>query len=145
MRGIGGVGIRRRGRRSSRWSRARNQQGFGLVEMLIASTIGGIGILAVAGLQLAAATQGRIAQWRTHQALVAQEVFEEIQRQGYAAATSGQYTASVDGTTYRVSVSVVQTSVRVKQVMAQVPAMGTVNSQMFVTRIYEPRPVPAAP
>ena len=111
----------------------------------VAIAIGAIGLLAVAGLQLASATQARIAEWRTTQALCVQQVFEEVHREGYAAAVSRTYTATVDGQSYTVTVNVSNSALKVKRVIAQVPAMGSVNARTFVTRIYEPRPVPAGP
>lgn len=122
-----------------------DQDGFGLMEMMVASTIGGIGFLAVAGLQLAAATQGRIAEWRTSQAFAAQQVFEEVNRQGYAAASGGTFTTTVGGYSYAVNVSVANTAIRVKEVTALVPAVGTLTSQTYVTRLYQTRAVPVAP
>ena len=123
----------------------RDQEGFGLIEVIVAIAVGTIGLLAIAGLQLAAATQGRIGEWRTTQAFCAQQVFEEVHREGYAAAVSRAYTATVDGRSYTVTVNVSNTALRVKSVNALVPAMGSVNARKFVTRIYEPRPVPAGP
>lgn len=144
----------RRSRKSARSERRSNDRlrarlgcegGFGLVEVMVATAIGGIGLLAVGGLQLAAATQSRIAEWRTGQALAAQEVFEEINRQGYALATSGSYSATVNGHTYRVNIAVSAPTLRVKQLTATVAAVGSVSARAFTTRIYEQRPVPSGP
>ncbi len=141
-------GIRRKksaGSRHGARSRARGQEGFGLIEAIVAIVIGAIGLLAVAGLQLASATQARIAESRTTQAFCAQQVFEEVHREGYAAAVSRTYTATVDGRSYTVTVNVSNSALKVKRVIAQVPAMGSVNARTFEMRIYEPRPVPAGP
>ncbi len=121
------------------------QSGFGLIEVLVATTVATIGLLSVAGLQLSIATQARIASWRTSQALAAQEVFERINEAGYAAAASGADSATVDGRVYRVNVAVTTPIVRVKQVTATVAAVGGVSARSFVTRIHDRRPVPAAP
>lgn len=129
----------------SRMSRLRDESGFGLVEMLVATTIAAIGLMAVAGLQLSVATQARIAAWRTNQALAAQEVFERLNEAGYASVVSGPDSATVDGTVYRVNVAVTTPVVRVKQVTATVAAAGSLPARSFVTRIHDRRPVPAAP
>ncbi|MDX1578055.1 MAG: prepilin-type N-terminal cleavage/methylation domain-containing protein [Gemmatimonadota bacterium] len=123
----------------------RDASGFGLVEVLVAAVIGMIGLLAVSGLQLASATQGRIAQWRTGQALAAQQVFERMHTAGYAAAASGTFTPLVDGRTYDVTVTVTRTALRVKRIVAQVGPVGTIGPQTYATRLYQPRPLPAAP
>lgn len=132
--------------RRDRLSRAlRDQSGAGLIEGLVASTVAMIGLLALSGIQLAVATQSRMGQWRTGQALAAQEVLERVLDGGYAAATSGSDSATVNGHTYRVNLSVTNTAIRVKQVRATVAAVGSVSPRTFVTRIYEPRPVPPPP
>lgn len=126
-------------------SLARDSGGFGLVELLVAVTIASIGLLSVAGLQLAVASQARMAAWRTGQALAAQEVFERMNQVGYAAAASGSDSATINGHTYRVKVTVTMPVVRVKQVTAVVNAVGSVGAQTYVTRIHDRRSVPAAP
>lgn len=127
-----------------RWLRraAGDQSGFGLVEMLVATSIAMIGLLSVAGLQLSVATQARIAAWRTAQAVAAQEVFERLNEAGYAAVTSGTDSVTVNGQVYRVNLSVTTPEVRVKQVRATVTAAGSVGPTAFVTRIHDRRPVP---
>ena len=129
----------------SRAGRLGDRGGFGLIEVIVAITVGAIGILAIAGLQVSAATQGRIAEARTTQVLAAQEIFEELHRQGYGTATSGAYPVTVDGRSYTVNVVVSDASLRVRRVVAQVPAVGPLGARTFETRIYERRPIPAAP
>lgn len=134
-----------RGGRAALPASVRDQAGFGLVEALVAVTLAMIGLLAVAGLQLSAATQGRIAHWRTSQALVAQEVFEALNAAGYASVSSGTRSVTLDGQTYTANVSVTNPAVRVKQVTVTVSAVGSVGPQTFLTRIHEQRPVPPPP
>lgn len=144
---ISEAGVRgRRGPRRRRSARLlRDESGAGLIEVLVASTVAMIGLLSLSGLQLAVATQSRVGQWRTGQALAAQDVLERVIDNGYAAAASGSDSATVNGHTYRVNLVVTNSAIRVKQVRATVAAVGSLGPQTFVTRIYEPRAVPPAP
>lgn len=123
----------------------RSEGGFGLVEVLVAAVLGSIGFLAIASMQLGTLTQGRIADARTTQALVAQQVLEEVLRQGYAAASTGNQTTTVDGQPYTVRITVTNTAIRVKRVAVTVPGPGTMTAQTYITRIHERRPVPSVP
>lgn len=135
-----------RGWRRGRGSRVlRDESGAGLIEVLVASTVAMIGLLSLSGLQLAVATQSRVGQWRTGQALAAQEVLERVIDNGYAVAASGTDSATINGHVYQVNLVVTNSAIRVKQVRATVAAVGSLGPQAFVTRIYEPRAVPPAP
>lgn len=123
----------------------RDERGFGLVEILIATTIAAIGLISVAGLQLAVAAQARIAAWQTGQTLAVQEVFERMNEAGYAAAATGTDSVTVGGYAYRVNVTVTTPIVRVKEVRATVGAVGSIAPRTFLTRIHDRRPVPVAP
>lgn len=120
-------------------------RGFGMIEVLVAITIGAIGVLAIAGLQTGAATQSRLAEGRTAQALIAQQVFEEVHREGYAAAVGRTYAVSVAGRPYNVSTTVSNAAIRVRRVIVHVPAVGSVRARNFTMRIHDPRPMPAGP
>jgi len=122
--------------------RVGNESGFGLVEMLVAITIAMIGLLSVAGLQLAVATQSRMAAWRTNQALAAQEVFERLNEAGYASVVTGSDSVTVNGRVYRVNLNVTTPANRVKRVQATVAPAGSMGPSTFVTRIHDRRPVP---
>lgn len=123
----------------------KGQEGFGLIELLIAITILAIGLMAVAGIALAVASQTRLATYQTDQALAAQEVLERMQAKGYASATDTTENLSFGNRSYTVTVTVTQPSSRVKEVAAQVSGIGPLNSRTFTTRLYQPRQLPAAP
>lgn len=119
------------------------QGGFGIVETLVALTIAAFGMLAVAGLHVAVVQQQRIAAWRTGQTLAAQQVFEEMQRRGFNAASRSD-TVTIGGVTYTVSSAVSSSSLRVRQVVSQVSGVGTIGARTFTTRIYRRRNYPMA-
>jgi len=124
-------------------SRLQDESGFGLVETLIALTILVIGLVAVSGLSLASADQARIANWRSEQSAAAQIVLEDIQRNGWSAATSGSDTVSVSGHEYAVTIGVSDISPRVKQVTIAVAAAGDgVRTRTYTTHLYKPKPLP---
>ncbi len=121
-----------------------SSQGFGLVEVLVAITFIVIGLLAATGLHTDNARESRIGEWQSTQSVAAHQVLDRIRQGGYAAAQGGSYQAEVDGRSYTVTVIVAQVAPHVKQVTAQVPPILSSSDQMFVTRIYEPRPLPAS-
>jgi len=122
-----------------------NEEGFGLVEALIAITILVIGLVAVSGLTLASGDQARIAKWRSDQATAGQLALEASEQLGYGSAASGADTITVGGHEYVVAVTVTTISWRVKQVTAQVAAVGEVGPRSFTTRLYRPTPMPTVP
>ena len=122
--------------------RSRGEEGFGLAETLIAVTILVIGLVAVSGLSLASASQARVAKWRAEQATAGQMALEQIQANGYAAATSGIDTVDVGGHDFLVTLTATDITSRVRQVTAVVAAVGDVNARTFTTRLYQPRALP---
>ena len=126
-------------------ARLEDESGFGLVETLIAISIFVIGLVAVAGLTSASASQARIATWRTQQSAAAQIVLEEIQTEGWWSAVSGVDTATVAGKDFPVTIGVSTVSSRVKQVTIVVAGVGTADTVMYRTRLYKPLPLPDAP
>ncbi len=131
------------------WTKVRrlatSEDGFGLVEALIAVTILVIGLLAVSGLSLAAAAQARVSDWQADQATAGQMAMEALQMGGFAAATSRTDTVTIDGNAYVVGITVTEVNSRIKQVQAQVPAVGSLPARTFTTRLYLPRALPAPP
>ena len=126
-------------------ARFRGEEGFGLVETLIALTILVIGLLAVSGLTLASAAQARIADWKSEQATAGQLALETVQQEGFAAAVSGADTVTVDGHDYVVTLTVTEITTKVKEVEAEVAAVGSIPARTFRTRLYQPRPLPLPP
>lgn len=126
-----------------------DQRGFGLIEVMIALTIFAIGMLAVAGISLSVGAQTNWSVWQTDQSLVAQQVLERVQQDGYDAATSGTETVTVGNRTYVAERTVTQIAPRVKEVALTVSTTRAddkgVPSRTFVTRLYEPRQLPSAP
>ena len=125
-------------------TRISNEDGFGLVEAMIALTILVIGLVAVSGLTLASGDQASIAKWRSEQATAGQLALEETERLGFGTAASRVDTVTLDGHDYVVNVTVTDVSWRVKQVTAQVAAVGEVSARTFRTRLYGSNPLPKA-
>ena len=122
----------------------RDEDGFGLVETLIALTILVIGLMAVSGLTMASADQAQIASWRSDQAAAGQLALEAAEQEGFDAVASGVDTITLGGHDYQVTVSVTDLSPRVRQVSATVAAVGDVQARTFTTRLNKPRPLPMA-
>ncbi len=123
-------------------SESQNEDGFGLVETLIAFTILVIGLLAVSGLTLASATQARIADRWSDIATAGQVVIEMVQLRGYDSAVSGTDTVSVSGRDYPVTLTVSNVSSRVREVQAVVDGSGPASTRTFTARVYRPRGLP---
>lgn len=123
-----------------------SEAGLGLIEVMIALVIFAVGMLAVAGLGLAVGAQTNWSVWQTDQSLAAQQVLERVQREGYDAATSGSETVTVGNRTYTVDRTVSQIGTRVREVSVTVTTTRAwdrgVPPRTFVTRLYEPRPLP---
>lgn len=141
--------MRKATRRLWRQARAniRSEDGFGLVETLIAFTILVIGLLAVTGLTMASASQARVADRWSDIATAGQLVIETVQFRGYDSATSGTDTVAVGGTDYPVTLTVTNVSSRVREVVAVVDGTGPASVRTFTARVYRPRslPMPYAP
>ncbi len=116
---------------------ARDERGFGLVEILIAMLIMSVGLLALTTISAGVASQTRISAERTSQAMASQQVLEDYTRRGYAAAASGIDTVYLAGQQYIVTTTVTDVSARVRQVSAVVTGRGPVVARTYTTRIYE--------
>jgi prepilin-type N-terminal cleavage/methylation domain-containing protein len=134
-------------RLSHRLQRAlRDEQGFGLVETMIAITILVIGLLAVSGLSLATAAQARIADLRSDQMSAGQSTLEEIRQMDFADVDTRVDTVAAGGRTFYVTSTVVVLSKRAKQVTVSVaPAATGLTTRSFETVIHDPRSLPASP
>jgi hypothetical protein len=120
----------------------RREDGFGIVETLIAFTILVIGLLAVSGLTLASSTQARIADRWSDVATAGQLTIETVQFRGYDSAVSGTDTVSVGGRDYPVTLTVTNVSSRVREVQVVVDGMGPATVRTFTARVYRPRSLP---
>jgi hypothetical protein len=123
-------------------ARIRSDQGFGIVETLIAFTILVIGLLAVSGLTLASSTQARVADRWNDVATAGQIAIEMVQFRGYDSATNRTDTVSVSGKDYPVTLTVTRISSRVREVQAVVDASGPASMRTFTARVHRPRSLP---
>lgn len=123
-----------------------DETGFGLAEALVSSMILGFGLLAVAGMSMSTARQGRLAEWRTDQVLAAQlelsKVQQDVRRLGFSAIADTERSLAVGYRTFVVSTTVSLVSSRVKEVQIDVSPVGNVGSRTFTTRVYAPRQLP---
>lgn len=69
--------LRRLGRRGA-WSASARQRGVGLVEVLVAVLILGVGVLGYAGMQIFALQSAEEASYRTHATLIARDALERL-------------------------------------------------------------------
>ena len=123
-----------------------DETGFGLAEALVSSMILGFGLLAVAGMSMSTARQGRLAEWRTDQVLAAQlelsKVQQDVRKLGFSAIADTERSLAVGYRTFVVSTTVSLVSSRVKEVQIDVSPVGNVGSRTFTTRVYAPRQLP---
>lgn len=126
---------------AGRWT---DDSGIGLVEVLIALVILSFGLLSVAGISLSVGAQTRWATWETDQSLVAQEVLERVQSEGYDNAESGTETVSIGNRGYDVTREVDDVANRVKEVRVSISSEHAAE-RVFITRVYKPRPLPPPP
>lgn len=124
----------------------RDEDGFGLVETMIAITILVIGLLAVSGLSLATAAQARIADLRSDQMAAGQATLESIRQMDFDAVDSRVDTIQAGGRTFYVTSTVSVLTSRAKQVSVSVaPAAAGLTTRSFDTVIQNPRSLPAGP
>jgi len=106
----------------------------------------GFGLLAVAGMSMSTARQGRLAEWRTDQVLAAQlelsKVQQDVRKLGFSAIADTERSLAVGYRTFVVSTTVSLVSSRVKEVQIDVSPVGNVGSRTFTTRVYAPRQLP---
>ena len=123
-----------------------DEGGFGLAEALVSSMILGFGLLAVAGLSMSTARQGRLAEARTDQVLAAQlelsKVQQDVRKLGFSTIADSERSLAVGYRTFVVSTTVSLVSSRVKEVQIEVSPVGTAGSRTFTTRVYAPRQLP---
>lgn len=121
----------------------RDERGFGLVETMVAITLCVLGLLAVSGLTLATATQGRVADLRNDQVTTGQRVIEQLRRDGFDAAESAVDTLVTNGRTYYVTLTVTEVNRRTKSVSALVtPSVAGLTARTFTAVLHAPRALP---
>jgi Tfp pilus assembly protein PilV len=81
---------------------ATGEEGFGLVETLIALTILVVGLLAVSGLTMASARQARIADWRGDMTAAGLLALEEVRMEDFTTLASRSDTFAIGGRDYPV-------------------------------------------
>jgi len=69
-------------------------------------------------------------------------MLEDVQSEGFGAATSGYDTVTVAGHDYPVKIDVSNSSTRVKQVTIAVAGVGDVGAVVYRTRLYKSKPLP---
>lgn len=142
----GGIGDERMDRAGP----ASGEAGVTLIEVLVAVIILAIGLLAVAGLAGAVATESRMAGSVTGQAAAGQEVLEELQMKGYSHADmdvgdKGTRQVTISSYTYTVNYEVFSAGTDLKEVVVEVE--GTMKlppdtMRTLVVRSDGPDPIP---
>jgi type IV pilus modification protein PilV len=122
----------------------RTEEGFGLVEVLIAVVILAFGLLAIAGMSMSTAGQTRGAAYDTDRAMAAQQIMDAM-AQDYDVAVVGtsDTTVTVAGRSYTVARTVTQTSSKLKSVQLVVTSSFTAVPDTFLTRVHKPSALPS--
>lgn len=118
--------------------------GFGLLEAVVAILVFGVGLLAVAGLTLSVAGQSRASTYRTEQTMVAQEVLEYQLDRGYAglAAGTSDTTVAMASRAYDVRVVVTEEGPRAKKVELTVTGFEDTSPTSVSSLVHRPRDIP---
>lgn len=117
------------------------EEGFGLVEALIAFVLLAVGMLAIAGLALSTAAQTRTASDVTQQALATQQAMEIWTTTPYSEMPTGtrDTTITLAGREFTVTRDVRQLDPRVKEIEASVEGAGTQDQRTIVSRLHDAR------
>lgn len=124
---------------------SRAEDGFGLVEALVAVVVFAVGVLSVAAVAAHAAqlsTQGAVA---TDQTLAASQVFSSLRQEDFDAVTGGEETVQVGEHSYTVERDVTTLSSDTKQVVAVVSGVATFPADTFETVLHRSTGYPSAP
>lgn len=138
----------RKGRREAEAGAARwefGEAGVTLIELLVAIVILAVGLLAVAGMTGAVATQTRMGGSVTGQTAAAQEVLEDVQAMDFADVQSGTRQVTVGSHTYTVDSQVNALRTNLKEVVAVVEGTRELPPDTFrtlVARMDPPPPIP---
>ena len=121
-----------------------SEEGFGLVEALIALIILAVGLLAIAGITLSVSAQARAGVDTTAQVLAGQQVLEAMVEEGYGNVPTTDTTVTVGNRTFTVSRSVTATGTRWQEIEVQVQGTGDRPAETLVTRLHAPRAPPTS-
>lgn len=124
---------------------SRTQDGFGLVEALVAVVVFAVGVLSVAAVAVHAAQLSTRSAVATDQTLVASQVFASLRLEDFDAVTSGEETVQAGDHTYTVDREVTQLSTDTKQVVAVVSGVATFPADTFETVLHRSTGYPSAP
>lgn len=123
--------------------RLRDEAGFGLVETMVALTILVIGLLAVSGMTLASASQARVADLRSDQAMAAQRAIELVRQDGFAAADTRTDTLEAGGREFYATTTVAKLNRNTKTLTVVVtPAAGGFAARTYRSVLHSPRALP---
>ncbi len=122
-----------------------NENGFGLVEAMVAVLILAVGLVSIAGMSYGTMSLIRRSSDMTDHTMAGHLALENVVRGGYTAAASGVDTVSINYEDYIVTLSVTNVTATMKQVTAVVPGSGSASLRTFITRIGDERPTPDEP
>lgn len=118
------------------------RSGFGLVELLVAITILGIGIVAVAGLVIGAGGRTRAAAWQTDQIIVAQQELERAARAPFDSLASAIDSTATSMGIYRLDRSVSPVGFRLKRLNLLTTGLGTTPPLRLTLVVMRPARLP---
>lgn len=116
--------------------------GFGLAELLVAITILGIGIVAVAGLVVGTGGRTRAAAWRTDQIIVAQQDLELAARAPFDSLVSATDSTTTSLASYKLDRTVSPLGPRLKRVDLTTSGIGTVPPILLTLVVARPASLP---
>lgn len=138
----------RKGRTAARAGAVRSElgeAGVTLIELLVAIVILAVGLLAVAGMTGAVATQTRMGGSVTGQTTAAQEVLEDVQVMDFADVQSNTRRVTVGSYTYTVDYQVNNLRTNLKEVVAVVEGTRELPADTFRTLVAQMDPPPPIP
>lgn len=125
-------------------SRLASEDGFGLVEALVALIILAVGLLAIAGIALSVSAQARAGVNTTGQVLAGQQVLEAMVQAGYGSVPTGDTTVTVGNRTFTVGRSITATGTRWQEIEVRVEGIGDQPAETLMTRLHAPRSPPTS-
>lgn len=124
---------------------SRTEDGFGLVEAMVAVVVFAVGVLSVAAVAAHAAQLSTRSAVTTDQTLAASQVFALLRQEEFDAVTSGEETVPVGDHTYTVDREVTQLSTDTKRVVAVVSGVATFPADTFETVLHRSGGYPSSP